>query len=119
MPDEVGLASASDMDETPETVRHPPGDTVEPQGSQLAPEFSRQRQAGAGFESQQEEEDDDNGSQWLTFHHLTKLTIDYCTIFTIDSLTHVQPQLRIYHLGVSLRSFFQTSEVTSSTKPIF
>ena len=104
------LASASDMDETPETVRHPSGDTGEPQGSQRAPEFSRQRQAGAGFESQQEEEeedDDDNGSQWLTFHHLTKLTIDYCTIFTIDSLTHVQPQLRIYHPGVSLRSFLQ------------
>ena len=35
-------------DETPETVRHPPGDTGEPQGSQRAPGFARQRQAGAG-----------------------------------------------------------------------
>ena len=61
VPHESGLASASfDMDETPETVRHPPGDTGEPQGSQQAPDFTRQRQSGAGFESQQEDEDDDD-----------------------------------------------------------
>ena len=55
----LGLASASgDMDETPETVRHPPGDAGEPQGSQRAPEFTRQRQSSAGFESQHEDDDD-------------------------------------------------------------
>ena len=31
--DEDDLASASHIDETPETVWHPPGDTGEPQGS--------------------------------------------------------------------------------------
>ena len=45
VPHESGLASAScNMDETPETVRHPPsGDTGKPQGySQRAPEFAKE-----------------------------------------------------------------------------
>ena len=33
VPHEDDLACASHIDETPETVRHPPGDTGEPQGS--------------------------------------------------------------------------------------
>ena len=51
VPHEDDLASASHIDETLETVwllRHPPGDTGKPQGSQRAPGFARQRQAGAG-----------------------------------------------------------------------
>ena len=48
VPHEDDLASASHMDETPETVRHPPGDIEEPQGSQRAPSFARQRQVCAG-----------------------------------------------------------------------
>ena len=60
MPHEDELASASIMDETPETVRHPPGDTGEPQGSQRAPVFSRQHQAGVGFDSQVEDDDGDD-----------------------------------------------------------
>ena len=54
MPHESGLASARDkLDETPETVRHPPsGDTKKPQDhSQRTPEFSRECQSGAGFDS--------------------------------------------------------------------
>ena len=43
VPHEDDLASASHIDETPETVRHPPGDTGEPQGSQRASGFARQR----------------------------------------------------------------------------
>ena len=48
VPHKDDLASASHIDETPETVRHPPGDAGEPRGSQRAPGFARQRQAGAG-----------------------------------------------------------------------
>ena len=33
VPHKDDLACASHVDETPETVRHPPGDTGEPQGS--------------------------------------------------------------------------------------
>ena len=57
---EDDLTSARVIDETPETVRHPPGDTGEPQGSQRAPAFARQRQAGAGFDSQVDDDDDDD-----------------------------------------------------------
>ena len=60
VPHEDDLASASFMDENPETVRHPPEDAREPQGSQRASVFVRQHQAGAGFESQLEHDDDDD-----------------------------------------------------------
>ena len=61
MPHESGLSSAmGDMDETPETARHPPGDTGEPQGSQRAPGFPRQCQSGAGFDSQYEDENEED-----------------------------------------------------------
>ena len=62
-PDESGLASTScNMDETLETVRHPPsGDTGKPQGySQRAPEFAKASQSGADFDSQHEEDEDDD-----------------------------------------------------------
>ena len=63
VPHESGLASASrNLDETPETVRHPPsGDTGKPQGHrQRAPEFAKESQSGAGFDSQHEEDDDED-----------------------------------------------------------
>ena len=50
------------IDETPETPRHPPGDTGEPQGKRSAPVFVRHHQAGAGFDSQPDEDDDDRDS---------------------------------------------------------
>ena len=51
------------IDETPETPRHPPGDTGEPQGKRSAPAFVRLHQAGAGFDSQPDEDDDDRDSK--------------------------------------------------------
>ena len=57
VPHEDDLASARVIDETPETVRHPPGDAGEPQGSQRPSAFIKQRQAGAGFDSQADDDD--------------------------------------------------------------
>ena len=54
---EDDLASARLIDETP---RHPPGDAEEPQASQRASAFVRQRQAGAGFDSQADDDDADD-----------------------------------------------------------
>ena len=42
------------MDETPETPRHPPGDTGKPQGKRRAPPFVRHHQTGAVFGSQRD-----------------------------------------------------------------
>ena len=48
------------MDETPETPRHPPGDTGEPQDLRRPPAFVRHHHTGAGFHSQPDEDDDDD-----------------------------------------------------------
>ena len=56
--DEDDLASSRLIDETPETPRHPPGDAGEPQGTQRALAFTRQRQAGTGFDSQADDDED-------------------------------------------------------------
>ena len=57
---EDDIASARIIDETPETFRHPPGDTGEPQGGRSAPPFVRHHQAGAGFDSQPDDDEDDD-----------------------------------------------------------
>ena len=57
---EVHIASDNFIDETPETLRHPPGDAREPQGRRSAPAFVRHHQAGAGFDSQPDDDDDDD-----------------------------------------------------------
>ena len=57
-PHEVDLASVRVIDETPETLRHPPGDAGEPQGRRRAPAFVSHQQAGAGFDSQPDDDDD-------------------------------------------------------------
>ena len=57
------------MDETPETPRHPPGDTEEPQDLRRAPAFVRHHQTGAGFDLQpdvsyrKDNDDDDRDSE--------------------------------------------------------
>ena len=62
VPHEDDLDSARVIDETPETVRHPPGDAGAPQGSQRPSAFNRQRQVGAGFDSQADDDNDDRES---------------------------------------------------------
>ena len=60
VPHEDHLASARLIDETPKTPRHPPGDAGDPQAAQRASAFTKQRQAGAGFDSQADDDDDDD-----------------------------------------------------------
>ena len=108
VPHESGLASAScNMDETPETVRHPPpGDTGKPQGySQRPPEFAKASQSGADFDFQHEEDEDDDRESVTEIPPPDKTDtrlVQY--IYMIDFLTHDHPQLHIYHCGVSLRN---------------
>ena len=115
LPHESGLASASgDMDETPETVRHPPGDSREPQGSQRAPEFTRQRQSGAGFESQLEDEDDRESVTEISPPDKAYNNLMY---YIYDGFPHSRPT-SAPHLPprCEFEEFFATSAVTSSTK---
>ena len=116
VPHESGLASASgDMDETPKTVRHPPGDSGEPQGSQRGPEFTRQHQSGAGFESQHEDEDDRESVTEISppdkaYNNLMYYIYDRFPHSRPTSAPHLPPRCEF-------EEFFATSAVTSSTKP--
>ena len=91
----------------PETVRHPPGDTGEPQGSQQAPVFARQHQAGAGFDSQVEDNDDDDRESVADIAPPDKA---YSSLmhYIYDRFPHSRPtSAPIYHPGVSLRRFLR------------
>ena len=116
VPREDELASASIMDETPETVRHPPGDTGEPQGSQRAPVFARQHQAGAGFDSQVEDDDDDDRESVADIAPPDK-AYNSLMPYIYDRFPHSRPT-SAPHLPprCEFEEFFATSEVTSSTK---
>ena len=117
VPHEDELASASIMDETPETVRHPPGDTGEPQGSQRAPVFARQHQAGAGFDSQVEDDDDDDMESVADIAPPDK-AYNSLMHYIYNRFPHSHPT-SAPHLPprCEFEEFFATSEVTSSTKP--
>ena len=117
VPHEDDLASASNIDETPETVRHPPGDTEEPQGSQRAPGFARQHQAGAGFDSQVEDDEDDDRESVADTTPADK-AYNSLIHYIYDRFPHSQP-VSAPHIPprCEFEEFFATSEVTSSTKP--
>ena len=117
VPHEDELASASIMDETPETVWHPPGDTGEPQGSQRAPVFARQHQADAGFDSQVEDDDDDDRESVADIVPPNK-AYNSLMHYIYDRFPHSRPT-SAPHLPprCEFEEFFATSEVTSSTKP--
>ena len=114
VPHEDELASASIMDETLETVRHPPGDTGEPQGSQRAPVFARQHQAGAGFDSQVDDDDRESVADIAppdkAYNSLMHYIYDRFPHSRPTSAPHLPPRCEF-------EEFFATSEVTSSTKP--
>ena len=118
VPHENDLASASIIDETPETVRHPPGDTGEPQGSQRAPVFARRRQAGAGFDSQVEDDDDDDDRESVADIAPPDKAYNKLMHYIYDRFPHSRP-ISAPHLPprCEFEEFFATSEVTSSTKP--
>ena len=105
------------MDETPETVRHPPGDSGEPQGSQRAPEFTRQCQSGSGFESQHEDEDEDDRESVAEISPPDK-AYNNLMYYIYDRFPHSRPT-SAPHLPprCEFEEFFATSAVTSSTKP--
>ena len=119
MPHESGLASASrNLDETPETVRHLPlGDTGKPQDhSQRAPEFAKESQSGAGFDSQ-DEDDDDEDRESVTeippldkaYTRLVQYIYDRFPLSRPSSAPHLPPRCEF-------EEFFATSDVTPATK---
>ena len=119
VPHESGLASASrNLDETPETVRHPPsGDTGKPQGhSQRAPEFAKESQSGAGFDSQHEEDDDEDRESVTEILPLDK-AYTRLVQYIYDRFPHSRPS-SAPHLPprCEFEEFFATSDVTPATK---
>ena len=119
VPHEAGLASAScNVDETPETIRHPPsGDTGKPQGySQQAPEFARASQSGADFDSQHEEEEDDDRESVTDIPPPDK-TDTWLVQYIYDRFPHSRPA-SAPHLPprCEFEEFFATSEVSPAAK---
>ena len=116
VPHEDDLASARVIDEAPETVWHPPGDTGEPQGSQRAPAFARQRQAGAGFDSQVDDDDDDDRESLVDTTPVDK-AYNRLSHYIYDRFPHSQPDSALHMPPrCEFEEFFTTSEATSSAK---
>ena len=111
------------MDEAPETLWHPPGDTGEPQDLRRAPAFVRHHQTGAGFHSQpdvsyRKDNDDDvrdsdaNVTQSDRNYVRLMHSIHNRFPYSVPASAHRE------HPRCELWNFFSTSEVTSSAKPI-
>ena len=120
MPYEDDLDSARVIDETPDTVRHPPGDAGEPQGSQRPSAFNRQCQAGAGFDSQaNDDDDDDDDDDRESIADTTPADKAYNRLvhYIYNCFPHSQPA-SAPHMPprCEFEEFFATSEATSSTK---
>ena len=114
VPHESGLACASrNLDETPETVRRPPsGDTGKPQGhSQLAPEFAKESQSSAGFDSQHEDRESVTEIPPLdkAYTRLVQYIYDRFPHSRPSSAPHLPPRCEF-------EEFFATSDVTPATK---
>ena len=110
VPHEDDLASAMLIDETPETPRHPPGDAGEPQGTQRASAFSRQRQAGAGFDSQADDDEDresiaDTTPAYRAYNRLVHYIYDRFPHSQPDSAPYMPPRCEFesFSLHLSLR----------------
>ena len=117
VPHEDDLASARVIDETPETVRHPPGDAAEPQGGQRPSAFIKQRQAGAGFDSQTDDDDDDDRE---SIADTTPADRAYNRLvhYIYDRFPHSQPAAAPHMPPrCEFEEFFATSEASSSAKP--
>ena len=113
VPHEDNLASARLIDETP---RHPPGDAGEPQGTQQALAFTRQRQAGAGFNSQADDDDEDRES--IADSTPADRAYNRLVHYIYDRFPHSQPDSVPYMPPrCEFEEFFATSESASSAKP--
>ena len=101
VPHEDELVSARVIDETPETLRHPPGDGGEPQGIRCALAFVKHHQAGAAFDSQPADRAYNRLMHYIhkRFPHLQRA-----------SAPHVL-------LCCEFEEFFATSEAPPSAKP--
>ena len=107
------------IDETPETPRHPPGDTGEPQGKRRAPAFVRHHQTGAGFDSQPDEDDDVDDRDSEADGAQSDKTYVRLMHYIHDRFLHSVPaSAPREHPRCEFEEFFSTSEVTSSAKPI-
>ena len=107
------------MDETPETPRHPPGDTGEPQDLRRAPAFVKHHQTGTGFDSQPDEDNNDDdrvseaeGAQSVKNYVRLMHSIHNRFPYSVPASAPRE------HPRCELRNFFSPSEVTSSAKPI-
>ena len=103
------------IDETPETPRHPPGDTGEPQGKRSAPVFVRHHQAGAGFDSQPDEDNDDDDRDSGADSAPSDKTYLRLMHYIHDRFPHSVPASAP---RCEFEEFFSTSEVASSAKPL-
>ena len=120
VPHEDDLANARLIDETPETPRHPPGDAGEPQGTQRASAFTKQRQAGAGFDSQADDDDDDDDEDRESIADIMPADRAYNRLvhYIYDRFPHSQPDSAPYMPPrCEFEEFFATSETMSSAKP--
>ena len=118
VPHKDDLASARLIDETPETPRHPPGDAGEPQGTQRASAFTRQRQAGAGFDSQADDDEDDEDRGSIADTTPADRAYNRLVHYIYDRFPHSQPDSAPYMPPrCEFEEFFATSESASSAKP--
>ena len=111
------------MDETPETPRHPPGDTGEPQDLRRAPAFVRHHQTGAGFDSQpdvsyRKDNDDDHRDSEADVAQSDRNYVRLMHSIHNRFPYSVPASAPREHPRCELWNFFSTSEVTSSAKPI-
>ena len=105
--------------ETPETPRHPPGDTGEPQDQRRAPAFVRHHQTGAGFDSQPDDDEDDDERDSEADGAQSDKSYVRLLHYIQDRFPHsVSISAPREPPRCEFEEFFSTSETTSSSKPI-
>ena len=112
---EDDITSARIIDETPETLRHSPGDTGEPQGRRSAPAFVRHHQAGAGFDSQPDDDVDDDDRESNADSAPSDITYIRLMHYIHDRFPHSEPASAPHAPPrCEFEQFFSTSEASSS-----
>ena len=113
------ISVCDSMDETPETPRHPPGDTGEPQDLRRAPAFVRHHQTGAGLTSRPEEDEDDDERHLEADEPQLEKSFVRLLNYVQDRFPHSIPASAPRELPrCEFEEFFSTSDTTSSAKPI-
>ena len=113
------ISVCNSMDETPETPRHPPGDTGEPQDLHRAPAFVRHHQTGAGFNSQPEDDEDDDERHSEADEPQLEKSFVRLLNYVQDRFPHSIPASAPREPPrCEFEEFFSTSDTTPSAKPI-